>query len=660
MKKYFFLSAAALAALLGGSCANELDAPTSNGNVTIKVRLPEKMNTRAFGDGAQSVNLDYSIFSGDKFITSGSKNDAFVNNVATFEVPLATGENYTFVFWASGENSVYTYSPESASIAINTKIEANNEALDAFCSTTTVENVGENSEINATLTRPFAQLNLGTSENFKSPIFTEAYPDVNSQTSTTLTVKNVPTTLNLLKATATNPQTITFTTSSIPADESFEVNNTSYAYISMAYLPLPEFSANSSQSTVDVNYVINYNGNPIKTVDISNVPVQVNFRTNLYGDIFTNNTPVNIDIQPGFNDTDFNKDFNVTKLTTPAEIAAAAVVGGNYAITAPIDNLDLSDLNPKAPLNILISSPVSTLTLSSASASVESTTITVAKDVAFPEFKFKRGTTDNPTTLANFTLKGDVNSSQKCSGLNFSGVNMNLNNFTVDGVPFTGMGVYLFYDGGTAACVDLTGITVKNCNFENLTTPGVTVRSHDASKNIGDINIINNTFSYVESNSTNGLMIQNATYGTVNIEGNTILNAPYHGMYIEDASVPVTITNNKCLNCANDGIKVQSTNTTTITNNTVSQKENGIRLKTVSADNTYIVTGNTINMTEHIEFNNGEPYGILFVGKSADPKPSPTIIVKDNIKVGVYDHWFEFVNITPAAGSEYSNPFTTE
>ena len=46
----------------------------------------------------------------------------------------------------------------------------------------------------------------------------------------------------------------------------------------------------------------------------TNVPVQRNYRTNIFGSLLTNTADVNVVIAPGFNDPDYNH--NVTTAST--------------------------------------------------------------------------------------------------------------------------------------------------------------------------------------------------------------------------------------------------------------------------------------------------------------------------------------------------------
>ena len=70
-----------------------------------------------------------------------------------------------------------------------------------------------------------------------------------------------------------------------------------YKYLSMDYLLV-----GADKATVDVAF--NYGGPQNRT--FTNVPVQRNYRTNIYGSLLTNTADFNVVIAPGFNNPDNN------------------------------------------------------------------------------------------------------------------------------------------------------------------------------------------------------------------------------------------------------------------------------------------------------------------------------------------------------------------
>ena len=52
--------------------------------------------------------------------------------------------------------------------------------------------------------------------------------------------------------------------------------------------------------------VVDANGQPVNTLTLSNLPVQRNYRTNIYGALLTSQVDYTIEIKPGFNEPGFD------------------------------------------------------------------------------------------------------------------------------------------------------------------------------------------------------------------------------------------------------------------------------------------------------------------------------------------------------------------
>jgi hypothetical protein len=60
----------------------------------------------------------------------------------------------------------------------------------------------------------------------------------------------------------------------------------------------------ADKATVDIEFSYNNGGNYV--FDYTFVPVQRNYRTNIYGSILTSDVEVKVVIEPAFNDPDYN------------------------------------------------------------------------------------------------------------------------------------------------------------------------------------------------------------------------------------------------------------------------------------------------------------------------------------------------------------------
>ena len=120
-------------------------------------------------------------------------------------------------------------------------------------------------------------------------------------------------TLNLATGEVADEADRTFTMKAIPtaSDGEFPVAG-GYKYLSMDYLLV-----GADKATVDVAF--NYGGPQNRT--FTNVPVQRNYRTNIYGSLLTNTTDFNVVIEPAF-----SGEFAHEVVSTDEQLAAAATI----------------------------------------------------------------------------------------------------------------------------------------------------------------------------------------------------------------------------------------------------------------------------------------------------------------------------------------------
>ncbi len=333
MKKINYLNMFALtatAAMLLPSCSNDdIDIQTGDATVTLSATLPESLQTRSFGDGLKAKNLQMVVLeAGDKGITGGNLGvfdggatvykTTFADGSLTTNVPvkLVTGKKYAVICWSdAGSASPYEYD------AVNHKVKADytgfttsDDNLDAFYAYQTFTVEGDGTQT-IQLRRPFAQLNIGTDDlaAAKAAGFTATTAEVTVPVSTKL---------DLVKGEVNEPKATTFAAKAIPTGETFPTSaGTDYQYLAMNYV-----LTGADKSLVDVSLTVNgVNGNPISHT-FNTVPVQRNYRTNIYGSILTNAVNVQVEIVPDF---DGMYNYDATKLVR--DLAA----GGD--ITLPTD-----------------------------------------------------------------------------------------------------------------------------------------------------------------------------------------------------------------------------------------------------------------------------------------------------------------------------------
>ena len=324
MKKVLFSTVAMSALMLmATSCADDQTSDLKAGaesTVTITAQLPGDMGTRAFADGTKATELHYAVYEKGTTIrlavckkADGTKGQlegtaTMTGLQTTISLQLTTGKEYDFVFWADapGDN-VYSFNSEDQTVTVNyANAENNTDNLDAFFGQKKALMVSGNMSISQELRRPFAQINIGTDD------FDAAAAAGYTVSESTIGVATYET-LNLLSGEVSHPVTATFVKKPIPTEDSkFSVNSKDYKYLSMSYVLVPK-----DKETVDIAF--DYT---LTNRTFTNVPVQRNYRTNIYGSLLTNTADFNVVIAPGFNNPDYNH--NVITASTQTELATAA------------------------------------------------------------------------------------------------------------------------------------------------------------------------------------------------------------------------------------------------------------------------------------------------------------------------------------------------
>lgn len=323
MKRYLLSTfTIAAAALLVTSCNDEMDNGLKTGDegtVTFTAQLPSEMGTRAFADGLTAKHLQYAVYEagqstplkvfGDETTVVGEAE--MVNLKKSVTLKLTSGKSYDVIFWADATtDSPYTFNPASREVSVDySKVNNNSDNCDAFFKKETIT-VSGNQSVDVKLTRPFAQVNIGTDD------FDAAKASGLEVTQTEVVAKAFAT-LNLATGEVADEADRTFTMKAIPtaSDGEFPVAG-GYKYLSMDYLLV-----GADKATVDV--VFNYGGPQNRT--FTNVPVQRNYRTNIYGSLLTNTTDFNVVIELAFATTNYN----LGSLYTASQIGGAVTLSDN-------------------------------------------------------------------------------------------------------------------------------------------------------------------------------------------------------------------------------------------------------------------------------------------------------------------------------------------
>lgn len=301
MKSFFFMAAAATGLMLLSSCSSDevIEQVTNenDGNVSFTLQLPAEVGTRVFGDGFKATTLSFAVYETGvtpiKPIIVSEDEYTFTDLKTTVNFRLAAGKTYDIVFWADAPVQApnvnpYKFDPNTQTITINYDgVTTNAEDRDAFFASVRGLNVMGAVNENVRLYRPFAQINLGTNDLAESAV-KDAYPNLRSSMVTTGYK-----TLNLLTGAVSDPTAVTYMLEAAPAGETFPVAG--YDYLSMDYLLVE-----SSKAMVDCRFQFYNSTSPVYTLDVSNVPVQRNYRTNIFGSLLSSEATFTIEIVPPF------------------------------------------------------------------------------------------------------------------------------------------------------------------------------------------------------------------------------------------------------------------------------------------------------------------------------------------------------------------------
>lgn len=294
---------------LAASCTKNEPAGVTGDEtlVTFSIGLESGINTRAISDGTGINQLHYAIFDskGEKVESSQEQQPVFPFETS---VSLVKGKQYTAVFWAQNAScNAYTISDDMKSITINYSGALNNdETRDAFFRTETFT-VTDNTDMDLVLKRPFAQLNVGITE--------EEWDKAEKQDivieKSKVEIKQAATKLNLMDGSVEDPEDITFAVNAVPTESLFvdidcDGEQESYKYLSMSYFLAYDSNSGASKTTLTdlkFTFILNDDSEIVFGQGLANAPVQRNHRTNIItsgdnGGILTDKVGVQVRLDP--------------------------------------------------------------------------------------------------------------------------------------------------------------------------------------------------------------------------------------------------------------------------------------------------------------------------------------------------------------------------
>ena len=360
MKRCFYSMMAAMALLLLSACSSDDELSQGNGNealVSFNVELSGGMQNKAISDGTTAKNLTVHVFDENgTYLSELDKTVELNEKKKSVSINLVKGKTYSFLFWASvnKENSPYSFGVDGKTITVDyNDAKANDESRDAFLGVVKNKAVEASFEENVTLKRPFAQINFLTDD------IADAGKNgltIDENTHSSITLSKVATTLNPFTNTVggfTEAEVI-FGEAAIPAlSETVTMGSApdakTYNYLGTAYFLVPAEgeNPNAGKDQAMLNSaslkIKDINGEGLK---VENVPVQWNYRTNIYGSLLTATGNFNVTIVPDY-DGSHNQEVKTKQVTTVDQVDEAIQSGATEVIVTEAPKKDATITIPK-------------------------------------------------------------------------------------------------------------------------------------------------------------------------------------------------------------------------------------------------------------------------------------------------------------------------
>lgn len=269
----------------------------------------------------------------------------------TFSLTLVRGQEYSIAFWAQDSDSKAFNTLDLRAVTVDYKSAESNlnndELRDAFCKTETFTVTSASASRYIELTRPFAQINMGIPKSEYDALIRSGFRFIESKAH----IENVATELdivsNSVNASPDKRQAIDYEYAAIPAfynyetvptDETLEKDRVNYPgkeqflkidlnhdaeiapygeknaagdegrdetyhWLSMCYiLPADRVEGTSTYSTtldrLELTLKPEKEGQNEVTFSLTQVPVQRNWRTNIFGNLLTSEVNLVVDLQP--------------------------------------------------------------------------------------------------------------------------------------------------------------------------------------------------------------------------------------------------------------------------------------------------------------------------------------------------------------------------
>lgn len=308
-KNLFKTFAIAAMAVLAGACAKEQVASGDGETVemTFNVDVPETtITTKGLSDAAQVDELVFQVFlTGTKDENKHYENKPVpeltqvvpvVDKKATVKVNLVKGQKYSYAFWAQSKGKGYYDTSDLRAVKMNTdKVKANDPNMDAFYGFKEGETASKSYSERIPLYRALAQVNFGAKALDRS--------DALQATASSVTLSKVPDIFHPFWKTSETSKgkgEITYASNAVVSNEKLAIgdktNKTEYDYLATVYV----LADKADPMLIDASATITLSNGRTTKIAVPNAPIQVNYRTNILGDLLNVEGVWNITVDEEF------------------------------------------------------------------------------------------------------------------------------------------------------------------------------------------------------------------------------------------------------------------------------------------------------------------------------------------------------------------------
>ena len=315
-KTFFALAMLAVAGMMTAACNKTADDGKTE--AVFEVSLAQGAQTKVDGvsEAAAVDHLDVFVYdeTGQYLSTIVPTVTPIVGNTQyTVKMRLLNNVKYSFVFFAQ-KAGTYAFSADRKTLTVDySAMLTNADASDAFYARINDYTVSGAFTQPVTLTRPFAQINFGSAKaDYLAAEASQVQFDASLKTA--ISLKQVPSVLNLLTGLVSMPVDMSFLpgpymgsasgSGTLTVSEADFPGATPVRYMGMVYV-LADTGAPTPLSQVSMSVSGTQNGNAFSsTREITNVPVRGNYRTQIVGNVFTDEGVFNITLDPAYQTPD--------------------------------------------------------------------------------------------------------------------------------------------------------------------------------------------------------------------------------------------------------------------------------------------------------------------------------------------------------------------